>query len=265
MVGMSRRMTFLLAAALVGSAAEAAGQGVPDTPAWRLLRASEAEQIAAVNAWLDRGSPPDDDIGVLTNAKSSLALPLFEARIECVLRSTPGACFTENGVDPELFVYKAAMGIVYAGDEEALRQMAKLVELDAARFGPLVGRTLDHAKNYSKSHNPFVVAYSGFELRNPELEKLILAWAEKKLSVDPEERARAEEAARGFGPPPPPPAEKMKHYWAEAMVDKYGYTPPEADWTSDPIASRLSPPLAQSLHDDVLRLAAEVMLRRTPK
>lgn len=244
----------------------AVGQDLPHGAARDLLQASEAEQVVAVNDALDRGLPPDDDIAVLGNIKPSLVLPLFERKIECVLTSaSPAACFAAKNVDPRRFVYFAAMEIVYAGGEEALRQMAKLVPLDPAQFGPLVGRTLDHSKNYSKSHNPFVVAYSGFTLGNPALENLILVWAEKNLSVDPEERARAEAAARGLGPTPPPPAEKMKRLWASAMLDRYKGIPTEEQWASDPIASHLSPALSRSLHDDVLRLSREAVAKQAPR
>jgi hypothetical protein len=78
-------------------------QAIPDTPSRRLLRASEAGQIAAVNSALDQGMPPaqGDFIGLLITNKSSLALPLLEAKIEQVLRSAnPQECFTVKGVDP---------------------------------------------------------------------------------------------------------------------------------------------------------------------
>jgi hypothetical protein len=258
---MKSRLTHFVIA-LLALAGYAAGQQAPGS----LLRASDAEQIAAVNAALDRGLPPDDVIVVLGHIKTSLVLPLFEKKIEEVLRSaSPADCFTERGIDPRRFVDVAAMAIAYAGDEEAMREMAKLVKLDEAQFGPLVGRLLDHSKNYSKSHNPFVVAYSGLTIGEPAVDKLIFSWAEKNLSVDPEERARAEAAARGFGPTPPPPAEKMKRLWADAMLDRYGGVPTDAQWTSDPIASRLSATLAESLHRDVPRFAREALEKRAPR
>jgi hypothetical protein len=249
-----------MALALVGCAS---GQDRPDTPAWRLLRASEAEQIAAVNAALDRGLPPDDAIVLLTHSRSSLALPLFENRIECVLKSAvPADCFTEKNIDIQRFVYLAAMGMAYAPGEEALRQLVKLVRLDEAQFGPFVGRTLDESKDYSESHNPFVVAYSGLSIGGHVLDKPIVAWAENNLTVDPEERARAEKATHGygslvggsFGPPTPSPARKMKHLWGEAMLKRYGGAPTDAQWASDPIASGLSRLLADSVHSELPEL-----------
>jgi hypothetical protein len=246
--------------------ARAAGQDFPDSPAWRLARASEAEQIAAVNASLDRGMPPDDNIAVLKNVKSSLVLPLMENRVECALKAaSPNECFTDKAVDLRRFIDGVALGIAYVGDEEALKQVSKLVNLDPLRFGPLIGRTLYHSKNYSKSHNPFVVAYSGLGTAGPIVDRLVVEWAEKNLSVDPEERARAEEAARGFGPILPPPAENMKHLWAEAMVDHYGGMPTEPQWTADPIGARFPRELSQSLHSEVLRLAQKTAESRRPK
>jgi hypothetical protein len=58
------------------------GQDTPDTLPWRLLRASEAEQIEAFKAALDRGLPPDDGIVLLTINRSTVVLPLLEKKIE---------------------------------------------------------------------------------------------------------------------------------------------------------------------------------------
>lgn len=250
-----------MAMALVGCAA---GQDRPDTPAWRLLRASEAEQIAAVNSTLDRGFPPDNDIGLLMVNKSPLVLPLVEKKIEQVLKSaSPRECFTDETVDPNRFVVVASWGMANTGSEQALVEVAKLIKLDEKRFGQLVEVTLISSEAYSTSHNPFVVAYSGLAIADPVVQKLILSWAEKNLTVDPEERARAEEATRGygsslvggsFGPPTPSPARKMKHLWGEAMVKRYGGAPTDAQWASDPIASGLSRPLADSVHSEIPEL-----------
>ena len=124
-----------MAMALAGCAA---GQGRPDTPAWRLLRASEAEQIAAVNSTLDRGFPPDNDIGLLMVNKSPLVLPLVEKKIEQVLKSaSPRECFTDETVDPNRFVVVASWGMANTGSEQALVEVAKLIKLDEKRFGQL--------------------------------------------------------------------------------------------------------------------------------
>lgn len=250
----------LCALAVLAGMAAALAQQRPDTPAWRLQSASEAEQVAAVNAALDRGLPPDDGIGVLAHNKPSLVLPLIEQRIEQVLRSrTPLDCFADKTVNPSNFVTFASLWIADTGSEQALVEIAKLMKFDERRFSPLVEGVLIQSSSYSKSRNPFVVAYGGLAIGDPAVDTRILAWAQKNLSVDPEERARAEKAARGYFPKPPPPAEEMKHFWAKAMVDRYHGVPTEEQWASDPIASRLSGSLAESLREEVFRFAREAI------
>ena len=63
----------------------------------------------------------------------------------------------------------------------------------------------------------------------------------------------------------PAPSDKMKHLWAEALLDKYGNVPNEAQWATDPIASRLSAPLALALHNEVLQFALEAQEKRAGK
>jgi hypothetical protein len=262
---MSKLLIALISVALAGVPL-AFGQDIPNTPPWRLLRAVEAEQVRAVNSALDRGLPPDNDIGLLMLDKGSLVLPLIEKKIEQVLKSpSPRECFIDKMVDPNRFVSVAASGIANTGSEHALTELAKLIRLDEERFGRFVEITLNNSKDYSKSHNPFVVAYHGLAIGDPAVDWRILTWAESNLSVDPQERARAEAAARGFGPPPPSPSETMKHLWAEALLDRYGDVPTEAQWVSDPIASRLSAHLAESLHREVPRFAREALEQRAPK
>jgi hypothetical protein len=259
----NRLVTIGLIAVALAIVPDLIGQGTPDTPPWRLLRASEAEQIAAVNAALDHGLPPDNDIGLLILNRSGVVLPLIEHKIEQVLKSSsPLDCFTGKNVNPHRFVDLAAWAIADAGDEQALKEIAKLVKLDEKRFGTLVGIALDQSKHY---RNPFTVIYGGLASGDPAVERRILTWAESNLAVDSEERARAEAAARLFGPTPPPPSEKMKHLWAEAMLDRYGDVPTEAQWVSDPIASRLSAHLGESLHGEVPRFAREALEKRAPK
>ncbi len=70
-----------------------------DSPARRLLEATEADQITFVKSALDQGMPPDmgGRMGLLLLNRSSLALPLLEAKVEQVLKSdNPPACFTDN-------------------------------------------------------------------------------------------------------------------------------------------------------------------------
>ena len=57
----------------------------------------------------------------------------------------------------------------------------------------------------------------------------------------------------------------MKHLWAEAMLDHYGDVPTEVQWVNDPIASRLSAHLAESLHAEVPRFAREALEKRVLK
>jgi hypothetical protein len=269
-----RKMTrTLVTAALtltaLASAPHAFGQGIDDTPSRRLLRASEAEQIAAVKLALDQGLPPEQFgvVGPLFYSRGSLVLPLVEQKIEQVLKSAaPLHYFTNKNVDPATWIYSAALAIAETGDEPALREIGKLIKLDEKRFGTLVGRALDSSRDYAKSHNPFAVAYRGFAIREPNVDQRIAAWAESKLATDPAERARADAAARRYGArTAPAPSDKMKHLWAEAMLDEYGYVPTEAQWTTDPIASRLSAPLAGALHNEVLQFVLEAQEKRAGK
>jgi hypothetical protein len=55
----------------------------------RIVRMSEAEQIAYTNSVLDQGMQVDDGepLGVLIRARRSLVLPMMERKIEEVLKS----------------------------------------------------------------------------------------------------------------------------------------------------------------------------------
>jgi hypothetical protein len=167
-------VTAALTLTALASAPHAFGQGIPDTPSRRLLRASEAEQIAAVKSALDQGLPPEQFqvVGPLFFNRGSLVLPLVELKIEQVLKSpSPLEYFTNKNVDPTKWVYSAALTISETGDEQALKEIAKLIKLDEKRFGGLVGRTLDNSQDYAKSQNPFEVAYRGFAILEPDVYK----------------------------------------------------------------------------------------------
>jgi hypothetical protein len=262
-------VTAALTLTALASAPHAFGQGIPDTPSRRLLRASEAEQIAAVKSALDQGLPPEQFgvVGPLFYNRSSLVLPLVEQKIEQVLKSAaPLQYFTNKNVDPATWVYSAALAIAETGDGQALKEIAKLIKLDEKRFGTLVGKALDNSQDYAKSHNPFAVAYLGAAIGDPAVDQRIAAWTELNLTTDSAERARADAAARRFGArTAPAPSDKMKHLWAEALLDKYGNVPNEAQWATDPIASRLSAPLALALHNEVLQFALEAQEKRAGK
>jgi len=221
-----------------------------ETLANRILRMSDADQIAFVDSDLSQGMPVDRSgpLGSLVLGRSSLVLPMMERKIEEVLKSpSPLDCFTDKTVDPQRFIDLAAGTIAYAGDEYALTAASKLIALDEKRFDLLVRNTLAAAQN---RRNPFTVAYRGFEVGDPAVDKRIVAWAGTQFA-----QSLGIEFAQG----------QLKHWWAEAMAEKYGRVPNESDWADDPIASRIKPELAASLHDEILQLAAEAFEKRVKK
>ena len=160
-----------------------------------------------------------------------------------MLRSqSPLDCFTDKTVEPQKFVDLAAMIIADAGDEYALKEISKLIAVDEKRFGTLVRVTLTAAQGRG---NPFVVTYRGFKIDDPALDKRLVEWIEPQFDNKTEFRQG-----------------QLKRWWAEAMVDKYRGVPNEVNWANDPIASRIRPELATSLHDEILRLAAEAFEKR---
>lgn len=213
-----------------------------------LLQASEAEQVAFVTSVLDQGLPAESAgrMVVLQRNRSSLVLPLIEAKIEEVLKSNnPHECFKSPSVDPQRFVYLAASAIAYAGDDEALKQIEKLVRLDEKRFCQYVVSTLLDARDW---HNPFTVAYHGFDLHDPAVDLRMVTWIESQLSS-----------------PEPSTVTDAKRCWAEALVDKYGGAPTETQWAKDPIITGLKPALAETLHNEMMRMAVDVLAKRSAK
>ena len=97
--------------------------------------------------------------------------------------------------------------------------------------------------------NPFELAYRGFAIGDPKVDKQIVAWAEEMLTQDLDH----EEYGR------------FKPWWAEALAQKYGKTPFEVLWVEDPIASKLSRKLADALHNDMFRLVSEANEKREKK
>jgi hypothetical protein len=264
---LTSRMIVVFGAAISGAGGIPL-QDRPDTESWRLLSAPETEQIVAVQEALNRGLPAENAIGLLMMNRPSLVLPLIEQKIEQVLgASSPSDCFPSRNVDPKEFVVLASWALAGTGSEEALVQIAKLIKIDPDRFRGLVEVTLENSEVYSKSRNPFVVAYRGLATGDPELERLIVDWVEKSVAVDEIERKRAAASIRNYGQPGVSRSERMRHFWAEAALDRYGDAMPERDWRADAILSRLHPPLADEIHAAIPLMVGEIwrLKHRAPK
>lgn len=203
-------------------------------------RLSEVEQVAFVREQLDRGLPqqprePREALMVLATKRSAVVLPIIENKIEQVIKShNPIDCFTDKTVRPTLFLALVSDMITQAGDEVALSQEAKLLKL--RRIDELVFATFRAA---STRGNPFTLAYRGIEMNDPDLNRVIAAWAEGILAE-----------------PMLNLPKDMRHQWFEAVVNRYGIVPDRSRWARDPIASRLRPALAESVFADLTRLAS---------
>jgi hypothetical protein len=238
-------------ATIVGQ--HAAGQiaAEPDALSFQILKWSAADQTAWINTTLDKGVPTSlgDALGALMLAKSSLTLPLMEQKVEQVLQSKfPSECFTDKSVNPEKFIYLTAFSIAYAGNEEAMRQVAKLIKLDEKRFDDLVDRTLmgtENRGNPENKGNPYIVAYHALEIGEPLVEKRIYAWVQVRFSEKEATRVR-----------------DLRKFWAEAMVERYGGVPTQSQWATDPFVSRLNPAQEPALHDEMIRLAIDAVQKR---
>jgi hypothetical protein len=199
---------------------------------------SEAEQVAFTKSNLDAGNLVGLDL--LVNNRSSLILPLIEKKVEEVLASkNPRECFTDTTVDPNYFFSLAYSLIAGAGDEEALKQVRKLLVLDPKRVDGWVSHTFAAAW-HQPGPRPFALAYWAFGLGDPALDSRVAAWAEETL------------AEAGSDAPQAP-----RRRWAEALVERYGGVPTTAEWSSDPIVSRMKPTIAESLRENVLRFALD--------
>ena len=200
---------------------------------------------------MDKGMPIDlgGALTILAINKSSLVLPLVEQKIEQVLRSkSPSECFTDKSVRPEKFVSLGADLIAYAGNDEAMRQVAKLIKLDEKRFGDLVNRTLMGTENRGNPENlgdPYIVAYHALEIGEPLVENRIYAWVQARFSEKAEDRIR-----------------DLRRFWAAAMVDRYGGVPTESQWAADPFISRLNLSNDAALHKDMMTYAIAVVEQR---
>jgi hypothetical protein len=245
----SKKLAILLAASVaLGGVVAAGAQTYPRQKSIvdRANDMSTTEAVAYVSSILEQGVPvgePVHGLYALAVGRSSLVLPMLEGKIEEVLRSpAPLDCFKDKSTNPQLAVYFLWTTIAEAGDQQALKEASKLLRIDEKRFDRVVDHTLSAAINL---RNPFAVAYQGLEIGDPAVDKRILAWVEELL-----------------GDKTP---SDMKRRWANAMVDRYGAAPTEADWANDPIVTRLKPPLAESLHPEVYQFALEAMAARTRK
>ena len=194
-----------------------------------VLRLSEAAQRHFVESVLERKFPQEegDKFSILLVNRSALVVPALELRIGYEMNRSPRS---------EGFIDLASAMIAYAGDEESLRAVSRLIGRDEHRFGRLVGRTLDNAGSW---RNPFSVVYGAFDLGDDRLVRYAIDWADSAL-----EWVRAQRK------------------WAEAMRDRYGKIPGPSEWANDPIASRLKAARASALRDRVLGIASELQRSR---
>jgi hypothetical protein len=213
----------------------------------RILKWSEADQIAWVNSYLREGaSAPTEPLAMLVVNRSSLAVPILENEIENILHSTsPHELLSDPSADPQKVVNIAAGMIEYAGDEHSLEAASKLMKIDGTRFGDVVHSSLLYS---GARRNPFTVAYRGFEIGDPEVDKRIVEWADERLKIG-DKYGRA----------------KVMQWWAEAMAEKYNGVPDASQWARDPIVSRLDPAKDAALHDEMLPLTAEAEQKRSKR
>jgi hypothetical protein len=232
-----------------GGAAQVPNPACDPSPARLILELPEPAQVACFNEWLARGMPvpAPSGISVLVRARSAVVLPILEKKIEEVLTSrSPLEYFTDKAVDPKRFVDLGAVTIADADNELALRELSKLMRLDEQRFSRLhvVQRVLLGAQNIG---NPYTLAYRGFEIGDPAIDRGIVAWAEELLGDEAKRYSiQSDDNIRG-----------QRWAWAEAIVQRYGGVPTEKQWKTDPLASRLNAQMAASLHGSVMRHAAE--------
>jgi hypothetical protein len=110
------------------------------------------------------------------------------------------------------------------------------MQVDEARFGTLVERTLDNAGNW---RNAFEVAYEGLQMDNEAISRHVVAWVESAL-----------------------PSNRMQRAWAEALLNRYGKVPDDSAWATDPIASRLNDRVTPELRKSLRLMAEEAQQKR---
>ena len=189
-----------------------------------VLDLSNADIATLVQSAMDQGFPANkaDQMTMLILNRSSLVVPLIEDEVERVLRSQSPS---------NKFIDTASEMIAYAGDEQSLRAIGKLLRIDAKRFGTLVSRTMENSLDY---RNPFTLAYRAFEMGDDGISQEVTSWGESVLSTD-----------------------RMKKLWGQAMLERYGIVPGENEWAHDPLASRLPVTLRNQLKESVTRFAIE--------
>src|ERR1017187_5092912 len=131
----SRGFSTILLLSLCAKPSLTFAQGQADEPARKILELTEIEQIQFVRSTLEQRLPESnaDQMTMLVINRSSITLPLIEEKIEDMLKQPS---------PPQRFVQTAAELIAYAGDEQALNSIVKLISIDETRFSRLVGRAL---------------------------------------------------------------------------------------------------------------------------
>lgn len=216
-----------------------------DKEAARLLKQSEAEQKAYVNSAFDHGLPQAtvNTVTTLIRERSATLAPMLGARVVEALKSPkPIDCFVDKTVDPTASIMAAASAIAYAADENALKELSKILAVDDRRFGWLVG----YALSDGGSRNFFPVAYKGLEIGSAPLDVKLIAWIQKQVQDD-------SDAADS----------QLKTWWADALVERLGHAATATDWANDPIVTKIRPELAKAERDAVLQLSAQEAQRRT--
>lgn len=240
----SKLVLVLPAALLAALAQQRADDG---NPLDKFLHLSDSDAIIYMNTAFDHGMAPEFTAGLpaILRRHSAAVLPILERRIEEALRSpNPLDAFSDKTVDARMAITTAAASIAFPENEYSLKEISKLLAIDDQRFGWLVGNALVGAgeKNYVG------LIYHGFDLGSEPLNRRMIALMEGMFSST---------SVGGI--------DQLKHWWAEAMIEKYGHATTEVDWANDPIATHLNQKLAWSLHDEVLRLCAEAAVARKGK
>ena len=216
----------------------------------RTLALGATEQIELAKSLLNNCMREEklDVMNVLVRNRSSLVLPMIEDKIEEILKSdNPLDSFQDKSVDPVACVQLYAQLIAEAADEQALREARKLINLDSYRFHLIVPTVMEYAK---ANGNPVPLVYRGSGMGDSVITDLLIKWVAQEFGSSSSEDPRRTTVAFRL---------------AEAMVDRYGSAPTPKQWADDPIVARLNPALVGSLHEEIIRLAHEVVERRVQK